>query len=204
MKTELAQAISKAVLKRMAGLSAHTSQGKVSGPPVKRFIIIDEASVIDRPSVNALLSKARSAGIAVILATQGPADWGDDFEQMTQNTNVAIMMKQGNDANSEMCADYIGKKRFDTVSRRLGENDELLSGGSVSERIDYKVDPDTLRNLESGEAFIRIGASTGTPEFLSYIKVAMRSATSGIQEPKSIPVEPQAPARTPGIARPPQ
>ena len=125
-KLDLSVLISSAVLQRMSVFAAHRTTGQ-SDRGGKRFLIIDEASVANRTILKALLSKARSAGVAIIVCTQGPDDWidenGDDWSELTQNINIGVVMRQGSAKSAELCAEYVGQttKIQSSISLEEGE-----------------------------------------------------------------------------------
>jgi hypothetical protein len=158
-KPDLAKLISSAVLQRMSVYAAQRTTGQLAkGKP--RFLIIDEASVVDRSLLQALLSKARSSGIAVVVCTQGPDDWidkqGDDWSMLIQNINVGIIMSQGSPRAAELCADFIGQVHQFSLNQRVGEDVDSVAG-SVTQRVDYVVHPHEVRQLKVGEAILRVG-----------------------------------------------
>ena len=80
---------------------------------------------------------------------------GDDFSKLSQNTNVALIMNQGEPESAKICAEYIGK--HEVVQANLRYSDGALDdAGSVRETLDYIVQPDELRQLGIGYV-IRIG-----------------------------------------------
>jgi hypothetical protein len=156
-KPDLAKLISSATLQRMSVFSAQRTTGGAKDGP--RFLIIDEASVVDRKILQAMLSKARGAGVCVIVCTQGPDDWidktGDDWSMLIQNINFGIIMSQGSPRAAELCADFIGSEHVNVLSQRVGENAGELEG-SVQQRVDYKVFPHEIRQLKIGQAILRV------------------------------------------------
>jgi hypothetical protein len=174
-KPDLAKLISSAVLQRMSVYAAQRTVGlmEASAP---RFLIIDEASVVDRSILQALLSKARGAGVCVIVCTQGPDDWidknGNDWSMLVQNINVGIIMSQGSPQAAEMCAEFIGSKRQYSVTTRLDSGEATM--GSASERIDYVVDPSEIRGLSIGEAVLRVSKPA---ERITWMKIIPRDPT---------------------------
>lgn len=179
-KVALSKVISTAVLKRMSVYASDRISGKVSmragEKPKPRFLIIDEANFVDRMVVMALLSRARSSGISVILCTQGPLDWkgapGEpDANTLVQNTNVVIIMSQGDRESAEICADIIGRAERTSISHqmRAGEVDE--ESGSLRTSVEHLVSPDQLRSFGIGEGVIRIGKPT---EKIVWTKISMR------------------------------
>lgn len=174
-KPEITRLVSASVLRRMAVYAADRSTGKVADKS-QRFLIVDEANFVNRRLLLELLSRARSAGIACIVCTQGPTDWqapapGEpDLTSLVQNTNVAIIMSQGERTNAELCADIIGRGERIVMSHRM-QDGLMLDSASVTSKEDYLVSPDAMRSLTVGEAIVRVGKPT---EWRRYAKVIQR------------------------------
>lgn len=165
---EMAKLVSSAMLQRLSVLvgQAVTNRGRKGA---RKFVIVDEANFIDRGIVMNLLSRGRSAGIHLILCTQGPNDWidrhGDDWSRLTQNTNVAIIMAQGTPGAAELCADFIGTRKTTQLTKKI-VNDEVIDAGTMSTRDEHIVTAQELRELEIGEAILRIGKPETSVRFL--------------------------------------
>jgi hypothetical protein len=187
-KADLTKLVSTAVLQRLSADAAQRVTGQLKGDKRNKFIIVDEANWIDRRLSQSLLSRARSAGISMWFATQGPRDWidkeGDDFGKLAQNVNVAIIMKQGDPESAEICANFLGKQEFHEQTLQHSEGD-LIEGGSLSFQQDFKIQPEQLRELEIGEAVIRVGSPKAR---LTYTKIIMRSATRESVKRKALPL----------------
>ncbi len=174
-KPELTKLVSTSVLQRMAVYAADRTSGRVTDV-APRFLIVDEANFVARRVLLNLLSRARSAGIATIVCTQGPTDWtareqGEpDLTSLVQNTNVAVIMSQGERTNAELCADIIGRAEKNVMTQQYRDG-ELTTAGSMSTTVDYLVSPDALRSLTIGEAIIRVGKPQ---EWARYTKIAQR------------------------------
>ena len=174
-KPELARLVSTSVLQRMAVYAADLTNGKVP-KSAQRFLIVDEANFVARKVLLNLLSRARSAGIAVIVCTQGPTDWSareagePDLTSLVQNCNMSLILRQGERTNAELCADIIGRKEKTIISQQIREG-MLTEAGSMSSVVDYIVSPDALRSFTVGEAILRAGSPL---ERISYVKVARR------------------------------
>lgn len=157
-KKDLSLIVSSAVLQRMAVYSGQRTRGEAAKKN-PRFVIIDEANVINRDIVKTILQKARAAGVVIVLCTQGPEDWideqGDDWSAMAQNINFAIIMAQGSPVSAEKCAEFIGEKNKLQVSQQV----DLMEYGKKStlrETVDFLVPPHQLRALSIGEAILRV------------------------------------------------
>lgn len=205
-KLDLSKVVSASVLQRISVDAAQRTTGQQAGPKQKKFIIVDEASVADRKIIHALLSKARSAGIAVILATQGPLDWvdrdGDDFAKLAQNTNVALIMNQGEPESAQLCADYIGQRQVIQANLRYVDG-EVADGGSIREGRDYIVQPDELRTLQIGQGIVRVGKPSAHHHWVKVIPRDPRRGATHTDHDPAPSTPPLMPPSTPGIARPP-
>jgi hypothetical protein len=179
-KRDLSLIVSSAVLQRMAVYSGQRTRGQVAkGNP--RFIIIDEANVINREIVKTILQKARAAGVVIILCTQGPEDWideqGDDWSTMAQNINWAVIMAQGSPHSAELCAEFIGEKNMLQVSQQV----DLMEYGRRSmmrETVDFLVPPHELRGLSIGEAILRVNKPK---ERVTWMTVKLRDPTAKVR-----------------------
>lgn len=177
--SELARVVSTSVLLRLATLAGARTTGAVEKASSRIAVIIDEANWIDRKNVQNLLSRCRSAGISVILATQGANDWNDengqDWEKIVNNVNVGIIMRQGGLESAELCADFIGKRQKQSLVTQVLEGAET-GMASVREIEDYIAGPEQLRNLMVGQAILRIG----TPQQrITWTKVVQRRPEMG-------------------------
>lgn len=156
---DLATVISSAVLQRMSVYAAARASGRVTDKR-PRVVLIDEASLINRPIVKNLLARARSAGITMVLCTQSPTDWiderGDDWADMANNVNVAFIMSQGAPRAAELCAEFIGEREQFQVSQS-GSSGEFETRTMFRQHVDFIVPPHQLRGLSIGEMILRVG-----------------------------------------------
>lgn len=181
-KADLTRIISSAMLQRMSVYAAQRTTGAAAVKPSQpRFLIIDEANWVDRTIIQNLLSRARSAGIAVILCTQSPLDFDTGqrdaagFASLAQNTNVVVVMSQGEPEAAEVCADFIGKQEVTSMNHQVREG-EIMDMGSTRKDLVHLVPPDALRSLEIGEAIIRIGKPHVK---VTWMSVKMRDPKAG-------------------------
>lgn len=177
---EISRLVSAAVLRRMAVYVSDRISGKYPNKH-PHFLLIDEANFVNRRMLLELLSRARGAWIPTIVATQGPTDFhthvpGEPgLESLAQNSNITIVLNQGEPTNAELCAGLLGKQETMKFSHVLREG-ELVDGiGSARSMVDYLVPPDELRRLGIGEAIIRVGKPT---EWVRWLKFPRRDPLS--------------------------
>jgi type IV secretory pathway TraG/TraD family ATPase VirD4 len=219
-KPDLTRLVSSSVLQRISVEAAQRTTGQNGTAIRPKFLIVDEANWVDRTIVQNLLSRARSAGISMVLCTQGPMDWidrdGNDFAKLAQNTNIAMIMKQGEPEAAELCADYIGTVDYQKFTQRIDEG-SFQGGGSLMERTEHIVTPNELRGLGTGEMIIRVSTPSVRTEWLrvemrdpSVIHGAAPQNVTPRPEQKNRsrfegrrPPEQTPPGGTNGLARPP-
>lgn len=158
-KRDHAEALTAGILQRFAVMAAKRSAGEEE--KTERFLIIDEASVIDRNMAINLLNKCRGANIRVILATQGPDDWNSgptqDWEQMSQNHNVTIFMRMPSVNATALSSDFIGAREFASVSHSI--DDQRLTGRMTATTEEKPlVQKEELRAMTGGEFIMRVGS----------------------------------------------
>jgi hypothetical protein len=178
---DISRLVSASVLRRM---SVYVSD-RISGRhPNKHphFLLIDEANFVNRRMLLELLSRARGAWIATIVATQGPTDFATHIagepglESLVQNSNVSIILNQGERTNAELCSDILGRAETMQYSTVVREGELVEGMGSARSAVDYLVSPDDLRRLGIGEAIIRVGKPT---EWVRWVKIPQRSPHTG-------------------------
>jgi len=185
-KKDMTRMVSSALLQRMAVYASQRVTGKAEASQ-PRFLIVDEAARLNRDMAKNLLSRARGAGISVWLCTQGPNDWvdreGDDWSQMTNNVNVAVIMRQGDADSAEKAAEFLGQEFRQEVSEKVtqelgilgprrvrGPDGRHLEQVSISHKRDYRVQPDAIRDLTVGEAIVKVGSPKSRLEYLRVIR----------------------------------
>jgi type IV secretory pathway TraG/TraD family ATPase VirD4 len=124
------------------------------------FFIMDEINVYASPTLIDLINKSRSAGVTCIPATQSLADLeyiaGEAFKnQIIENCNNYIIMRQNSAKSAEEWANIIGTKQTMEVTYQIEQSNQLsASTGKGSARLvrEYKYHPDDIKSLKTGEA----------------------------------------------------
>lgn len=125
------------------------------------FYMFDELSSYASPPLLDIVNKSRSANITSILATQSLSDLdcavNEAFkEQIIENVNNYIIMRQNSAVNAEQWANIIGTRATMDVTYQLKENGYLSPSntglGSARMVREYLYHPDDIKTLGKGKA----------------------------------------------------
>ncbi len=126
----------------------------------RAFYIFDEINSYASPTLIDLINKSRSANITSILATQSLSDL--DFacneafkEQVIENTNNYIVLRQNSSINSEHWANVLGTKSTIDVTYQLQQRGYLETSetglGSARRVREFLYHPDDIKILQVGK-----------------------------------------------------
>ncbi|MEO3826345.1 helicase HerA-like domain-containing protein [Actinomadura sp. B10D3] len=165
---DMAKILSSSALQRLSVYAAQRIQGRAPKDR-PRLIVVDEANFIHREIAMNMLARVRGALFSMILCTQGPTDWidkdGDDWSRLTQNINWLVAMAQSSPESAEKCADFLGMRDNGKFSERVGEHGHPLAYQTMDEE-EYVVDPKELRDLGTGEAYLRVNKPRSRVEYV--------------------------------------
>ena len=123
------------------------------------FYILDEINVYASPPLLDLVNKSRSANITCILATQSLSDLdhvSEHFkEQIIENCNNYIVLRQNSSVNAEHWSNVIGTRQTMQATYQIsGESGEVKSTdlGSLRKVREYLYHPDDIKLLSTGKA----------------------------------------------------
>ena len=126
----------------------------------RTFFIMDEINSYASTTLIDLINKSRSANITCILATQSLSDL--DFavneafkEQIIENCNNYIVMRQNSSINSEHWANILGTRNTLEVTYQLAQQNMITSEtgyGSARRVREYLYHPDDIKTLKTGQA----------------------------------------------------
>lgn len=126
------------------------------------YVILDEFNLFAGDQVVNMINKSRSAGFCCLVATQELADLsaagGDELiGQIIGNTNVKITHRQDVPSSAELLAEVVGTKVVFDHARNvqttiLGDMGTGLS--NIRQVEEYRVHPNTLKNLGQGQAVV--------------------------------------------------
>ena len=140
------------------------------------FFIFDEINSYVSSVLVDLLNKSRSANVTCVVATQSLADLeiasGDAFkQQIIENCNNYIVLRQNTPQSSEEWAKVIGTKRTVSMTYKIEEQHINSTGtgkGSLRPVREFIFHPDDIKQLKQGTAFF-VSKDTG-----EYSKITVR------------------------------
>ncbi|MDR1463772.1 MAG: type IV secretion system DNA-binding domain-containing protein [Oscillospiraceae bacterium] len=123
------------------------------------FYIMDEINTYASGALLDLVNKSRSANVTCILATQSLSDLGQVSEQFTEqvieNCNNYIVLRQNSSVNAEHWANVVGtRETLQATYQITGESGEAQSTnlGSLRKTREYLYHPDDIKLLGTGQA----------------------------------------------------
>lgn len=137
-------------------------------------VILDEFSALGTPKVADLYARARSAGGAVLLATQ---DLDADLESVSPqfaaavrtNANVWIVLRQTRGEAADAIARDIGSRLAWKETLQIEDDWDVLGGlhaasgvGSLREVDEFILHPNEIKSLPQGGAYLVIKIPTGS------------------------------------------
>jgi hypothetical protein len=155
------QMLGAAIVVDLVGLT-----GELQGRPLRGLVLIDEFAAVAAEEVSRLLSRSRSAGLSVVLATQAFADLsvarpGDPTEslrrQVLSHVDYVIAHRQSEPEAAELLAQMAGTKPAWAHAERLGAAPSIWeSNGEVTRRRtrEFVRHPDEFKTLGTGDAIV--------------------------------------------------
>lgn len=122
----------------------------------RSFFIFDEINVYANKQFLDLVNKSRSANVTCILSCQSLSDLEENVsenfkEQIIENCNNYIVMRQNSAKNAEQWSNIIGTHNTMDITYQLKENDATGLGSAKHTRTFY-FHPDVIKSLKKGEA----------------------------------------------------
>lgn len=149
---------------RMVLIDAKQAVSKCFNTNLDRaFFIFDEISSYASPAIIDLVNKSRSANVTCVLATQSLSDLdfavNESFkEQVIENTNNYLVLRQNSATNAEAWAGILGTRQTIDVTYQIEQQSRTTSTtglGSARRTREYIYHPDEIKDLKTGEAFFR-------------------------------------------------
>ena len=127
----------------------------------RTFFVLDEISSYATTALTDLVNKSRSANVTCVLATQSLSDL--DFavneaykEQIIENCNNYIVLRQNSSVNAEHWANILGTRRKMEVTHQLQQHglDTSQTGyGSARGVREFFYHPEEIKSLQTGQGF---------------------------------------------------
>ncbi|MCM1114258.1 MAG: DUF853 family protein [Clostridium sp.] len=143
-------------------IDAKKAVSKCFGTDLQRaFFIFDEINSYASTALIDLINKSRSANITCVLATQSLSDLdfacGDSFkEQVIENVNNYIVLRQNSAVNAEHWANILGTRATIEVTYQLEQqarNTNTTGLGSARRVREFLYHPDDIKALKTGKGF---------------------------------------------------
>lgn len=140
--------------------------GELQGSASRGLVVIDEFAAVGARNVLRVLSRSRSAGISVALATQGVADLEDIASEGSSESfarrvltqlDFVIAHRQPESTTAESLARLAGTQPVWVTTRRIGARfggDSQESVGTRTREREFIRNPDEFKRLATGEAIV--------------------------------------------------
>lgn len=147
---------------RLILIDAKKAVSKCFGTDLQRaFFIFDEINSYASTALIDLINKSRSANITCVLATQSLSDLdfacGEAFkEQIIENVNNYIVLRQNSAVNAEHWANILGTRATIEVTYQIEQqarNTNTTGLGSARRVREFLYHPDDIKALKTGKGF---------------------------------------------------
>lgn len=124
----------------------------------RTFFLFDEINVYASKTLIDLVNKSRSANVTCVLATQSLSDLAsaedEDFtQQIIENCNNYLVLRQNSAVNSENWANILGTRQTMEVTYQLQQKglDTTQTGFGSARRVrEFLYHPDEIKQLQTG------------------------------------------------------
>jgi len=145
---------------RLVLIDSKKAVSKLFGNNHRTFFIFDEINVYASTTLLDLVNKSRSANVTCILATQSLSDldftMGEFFkEQIIENCNNYIVLRQNSAVNAENWANILGTRKnldvtFQITNSKNGFNEDTGMGSARRVR-EFLYHPDEIKTFAIGK-----------------------------------------------------
>ena len=144
---------------RLVLIDSKKAVSKLFGSEQRKFFIFDEINVYASTTLLDLVNKSRSANVTCILATQSLSDLdfanGEFFkEQIIENCNNYIVLRQNSAVNAEKWANIIGTRNNLDVTFQITNKESRFTEdtgyGSARRVREFLYHPDDIKNFRTG------------------------------------------------------
>jgi type IV secretory pathway TraG/TraD family ATPase VirD4 len=154
------------LLGRLILIDSKKAVSRLFGQNTRTFFIFDEINVYASSVLIDLINKSRSANVTTICATQSLADLetvaGDPFkQQIIENCNNYIVLRQNSAKSAEEWAEVIGTRQTMEVTYQLRQNNgaqnspyngDMTTGYGSAKRVrEFLYHPDDIKSFKTGQ-----------------------------------------------------
>lgn len=145
---------------RLILIDAKQAVSKCFNSDLKRaFFVLDEINTYASQALTDLVNKSRSANITAVLATQSLSDLdfavNENFkEQIIENCNNYLVMRQNSAKNAEAWAGILGTRATIDVTYQLEQDNRVTTAtglGSARRVREFLYHPDDIKSLPTGK-----------------------------------------------------
>ena len=144
---------------RLILIDSKKAVSELFGSKKRTFFIFDEIATYASTALLDIVNKCRSANVTCVLATQSLSDLdstnGTFFkEQIVENCNNYIVLRQNSSINAEHWANILGTRNTLEVTYQLEQrnlNTSQTGFGSARRVREYLYHPDDIKNLQTGK-----------------------------------------------------
>ncbi|MBI2606896.1 MAG: TraM recognition domain-containing protein, partial [Deltaproteobacteria bacterium] len=151
--------------------SAHRSEGAAKGAKLIPTYL-DEFASFACPEFADLISKTRSAGLALHFSHQSIGDLTEVSQgflnRITDNSGTKIVMRINDPDSAEYCARTYGTKMYRKTTQRITnakevDRAEVLEEGTQRDAHQFRASPDLFKTLPTGVGSVLIAHGDDTP-----------------------------------------
>lgn len=178
MSPQLVGIVGKLIVNHLSYLAGVSHRGGKNQAPVFIPTYLDEFASFACPEFADLISKARSAGLALHFSHQSVGDVAEVSEgflnRITDNAGTKIVLRISDPDSAEFFARSFGTRLYTKVTQKLERAEDLddleLSGeGSSREAHQFRASPDLLKTLPTGMGAVLVAHGEDTPEGASHV-----------------------------------
>lgn len=179
MSPKMVESVGKLIINHLGYIagSVHRSQTTMKQKPLIPTYL-DEFASFACPEFADLISKARSAGVALHFSHQSLGDIEKVDEgfvnQITDNSATKIILRIADPDSAEFFARSFGTKLYQKVTQRITNSEEVdladvIGEGSQREAHQFRASPDLFKTLPTGMGSVLIAHGEATPHGASTV-----------------------------------
>jgi hypothetical protein len=179
LSPQLVSTVGKLVINDLNYLAGTAHRGKRTAKPRKLIpTYLDEFASFACPEFADLISKARSAGLALHFSHQSIGDLAEVSEgflnRITDNSATKIVLRINDPDSAEYLARAFGTQLYQKITQRITNVKEIdlaevVGEGTQREAHQFRASPDLLKTLPTGTGSVLIAHGFNTPHGASTV-----------------------------------